>query len=551
VKTGILLSSLCLLLISGESSKASEQLLKRRMVFTNPPTYVLNRMVTTQRWGVELFGACYSGAMGYIANVQAGTLYLDHSISVFADPYWNRLLYMDDTYNDGSNFQIREYGSHGSGNQNFNAPYAVDVLMPIDANHFASYYNIFVADKRNDRIERIRYRWTTPDSGLIHVAYYTDPQIIRPIDLDINNAGTFYPGTDDYIWVACENDKIHAISVNTGTVSVSYGTTGSGVGHFRGVKAIACGRSSSSYANNSDIYVADSGNSRLVWLSWSGTSVQWLGTFSDPTSGELFTDLEVDNFGQVWVTSSDGMIFKFTRTLKPLGVFGSAGSGVDQFNSPLSIGNTGGYLGGGDMLVTEQWSPESGIQYYAISTDVKDLYVNPFLDGANCRCQICFTLIDWSFVNVKIYNQQGALVRDLMNGSNQYMTSSVQVVPWDGKDDTGQYVQWNTYRVEVTAVSPYTDITVNQPVNTVVKSTWVTLCQGACNSCGDANSDGTIDIADATYLMAYIFSGGPAPADCNYANGMGDANGDGEIDISDAVYLVSYIFSGGAAPHCA
>jgi hypothetical protein len=72
-----------------------------------------------------------------------------------------------------------------------------------------------------------------------------------------------------------------------------------------------------------------------------------------------------------------------------------------------------------------------------------------------------------------------------------------------------------------------------------------------CNSCGDANGDGTIDIADAVFLVPYIFSGGPAPGDCIYPQGLGDANGDGEIDISDAVYLISYIFSGGPAPHCA
>ncbi len=62
--------------------------------------------------------------------------------------------------------------------------------------------------------------------------------------------------------------------------------------------------------------------------------------------------------------------------------------------------------------------------------------------------------------------------------------------------------------------------------------------------CGDANSDGGIDISDAVFLIAYIFSGGPAPNPLNY----GDANCDAAIDISDAVYLISYIFAGGPAP---
>jgi hypothetical protein len=71
-----------------------------------------------------------------------------------------------------------------------------------------------------------------------------------------------------------------------------------------------------------------------------------------------------------------------------------------------------------------------------------------------------------------------------------------------------------------------------------------------CTSCGDANSDGSVDISDVVFLIARIFSGGAAPGDCNYTGGKGDANGDRSVDISDAVYLIARIFSGGAAPHC-
>ncbi|MCX6832480.1 MAG: dockerin type I repeat-containing protein [candidate division Zixibacteria bacterium] len=71
-----------------------------------------------------------------------------------------------------------------------------------------------------------------------------------------------------------------------------------------------------------------------------------------------------------------------------------------------------------------------------------------------------------------------------------------------------------------------------------------------CTSCGDANSDEEIDISDAVFIIAYVFSGGQGPADCNYANGQGDANGDGGVDIADAYYLIAYIYSGGPAPHC-
>ena len=62
--------------------------------------------------------------------------------------------------------------------------------------------------------------------------------------------------------------------------------------------------------------------------------------------------------------------------------------------------------------------------------------------------------------------------------------------------------------------------------------------------CGDANGDGTVNISDAVYLIAYIFSGGPAPNPL----AAGDANCSGSVNISDAVYLIAYIFSGGPQP---
>jgi hypothetical protein len=67
----------------------------------------------------------------------------------------------------------------------------------------------------------------------------------------------------------------------------------------------------------------------------------------------------------------------------------------------------------------------------------------------------------------------------------------------------------------------------------------------ACAS-GDANSDGIVNISDAVYLIAYIFSGGlPPKTEC-----VGDADCSGRVNISDAVFLIAYIFVHGEAPHC-
>jgi uncharacterized Ntn-hydrolase superfamily protein len=64
--------------------------------------------------------------------------------------------------------------------------------------------------------------------------------------------------------------------------------------------------------------------------------------------------------------------------------------------------------------------------------------------------------------------------------------------------------------------------------------------------CGDANADGSANVGDAVYMIAYIFSGGPPP----WPIDAGDANCDGGNNVGDAVYLISYVFNSGPAPCC-
>jgi hypothetical protein len=63
---------------------------------------------------------------------------------------------------------------------------------------------------------------------------------------------------------------------------------------------------------------------------------------------------------------------------------------------------------------------------------------------------------------------------------------------------------------------------------------------------GDANGNGDISIADAVFLINYVFMGGPAPVPLV----AGDANCDGDVNLSDAVYIVNYIFNNGPEPGC-
>ncbi len=61
---------------------------------------------------------------------------------------------------------------------------------------------------------------------------------------------------------------------------------------------------------------------------------------------------------------------------------------------------------------------------------------------------------------------------------------------------------------------------------------------------GDANGDEEVTIADAVFLINYLFKNGPAPDPIQ----AGDANSDDKIDIVDVVYLVNYLFKNGPPP---
>jgi hypothetical protein len=60
---------------------------------------------------------------------------------------------------------------------------------------------------------------------------------------------------------------------------------------------------------------------------------------------------------------------------------------------------------------------------------------------------------------------------------------------------------------------------------------------------GDANVDTFTDIADAVFILGYLFAGRDMPA-CRDA---ADANDDGRVDIADGLYLFQYLFASGPA----
>jgi hypothetical protein len=56
---------------------------------------------------------------------------------------------------------------------------------------------------------------------------------------------------------------------------------------------------------------------------------------------------------------------------------------------------------------------------------------------------------------------------------------------------------------------------------------------------GDVNSDKTVNISDAVFILSFLFGSGEAPTCMDTA----DANDDGSSNLADAVAILRYLFN--------
>jgi len=442
----------------------SQFALIQRPVFENPLISKLTRNETNTLWGVDLFGNSPSAAQSYIMTPGYE---LWSATSFHLDNIWNRMLFQECLAN-----WIFAFGEPGSGIGQFLWPSRLDAHAPCGYDGYDTLYHIFVADAANDRIVKLSWDWV--DWEMAWLGTITGGGLDQPEDLDINNGGTFFPTSDDYLWVL-NGHEIKRFTVG-GTLMHTYGSyecDPEGVGNFCRPTAVVCGRSPSGdelYSNNNYIYVADDGNQRLVWLSKHPyfEFITWQKSLSLPLDARI-VDLEADIFGQIWAVDKDnGRIYKYTYDVYPLCYYGSFGTGENQFYYPLSFSNTAGYLGCGNVYVAESWTDNSGGQYFVIGTDVLDFEVNSSVDYR--WHYINYTLVDPSDVTIEIYDAQDQLV-DTLFDAMEY--SGVCTHVWDGTDQSGQPVGTGAYRVVVTDSCNYGDPETGGRVNGVVKEAWL------------------------------------------------------------------------------
>jgi len=82
------------------------------------------------------------------------------------------------------------------------------------------------------------------------------------------------------------------------------------------------------------------------------------------------------------------------------------------------------------------------------------------------------------------------------------------------------------------------------PITGAVDTAFVDTDEYGIYENGDANGNEAINILDVTFLISYLYKGGPAPI----PESAGDANCSGSVNILDATYLINYLYKSGPSP---
>ncbi|MDZ7361799.1 MAG: T9SS type A sorting domain-containing protein [candidate division KSB1 bacterium] len=258
---------------------------------------------------------------------------------------------------------------------------------------------------------------------------------------------------------------------------LTYGTYGSGTGQFRNPKAIVVGRTSG--MNDNNIYVADTGNQRIVRLNDGASGITWVNSRAGNMVG--YSSVATDWYGGVWVTDDfNHRIEKLDRYLNFLDSYGSYGMGqvYGLLNAPTDfsiyfslekISGVDTWVGHDATFLSESWGDNSGGVCYEMGTDVKSIGV----DIQPCppppppdeplrkitRPEICPTyctyfLTDYSKVTLTVHKlSDNSLIRTLF--SNQTKAYGQYSEYWDGKNNQGSLVPYAQYYFKISANSLY------------------------------------------------------------------------------------------------
>jgi len=154
----------------------------------------------------------------------------------------------------------------------------------------------------------------------------------------------------------------------------------------------------------------------------------------------------------------------------------------------------------------------------------------------------------WLRFQINIENIQHPFIQE--EGVIYWLEIDFGPLPFVGWKETGDH--WNDAAVFWYSQNWWT---LTDPITGGSIDLAFVITDDCCNGDGiRGNADdvigpaGEIDVADLTYLVNYLFQGGPAPPCIDEGNADGIVGPGGPIDVADLTYLVDYLFQGGPAP---
>lgn len=345
------------------------------------------------------------------------------TLLIVSDPNWCRLIYTN--IEEGSrNFRyLRQFGNYGSNDGQFITPKGICIDTTI-YNSNTQEYSIYIADSKNNRITNAKYK-ITKDSIVINGNLITDLSNPTNISCVSQLSGGSYI-------VIVEKD-LHRIKLYqrnaSGSISLiqNYGSQGSSDEHFfqpQGVAICAATDSIGGYY----IYITDTGNRRVVCLRYKpNEGIFWLNAYKTLENAK-FLSVAASQYYCVYVTDyNQNKIWVFTPELHELlYTYGN----INLINGPKDICIDWDRIG-----LTEKWSATTGIQYFRIEPEVRDIY--PLIDTFDA-------LKDSTKFNYKVCETSGYLTMIIENDtifSNQFHSPGTDTSPyWYGRDGNGKVV---------------------------------------------------------------------------------------------------------------
>jgi DNA-binding beta-propeller fold protein YncE len=265
------------------------------------------------------------------------------------------------------------YGSRGSGVGQFLNPKGI-AADPEG--------NVYIADCGNNRVVRL----FNPRKEVRWVGAFTDnkdggPMFSSPTQLSLDARGRIYVG--DYgherIVVLSASGDVCRIIPEHGEWAFDGGVT---------ALAVADGAEAwSNFPLEHSIFCADRNGKRLWKIDFNGNPVKYIDMPQGHRAGYAATDY----YHSVWITDREGhCVLKFDKDLRLLDIFGSFGTGKNQFVEPRGISIWKRY---GQTFITEK----NGAQYFWIGTDLKSSNLS-VLQGR--RCELTVNVTEYSYISL-------------------------------------------------------------------------------------------------------------------------------------------------------